>query len=57
MKSVVENFREKYRAKDAQKYYSKFDVAVLVTTGRLKFITSTSLERHDGRFFRILEMG
>jgi hypothetical protein len=29
-KSVVEQFREKHRAKDVKKYYSKFDVAVLV---------------------------
>jgi hypothetical protein len=28
--SVVENFRKKYGAKDVKKYYSKFDVAVLV---------------------------
>ena len=28
--SVVERFREKYGAKDVKKYYSKFDVAVLV---------------------------
>jgi deazaflavin-dependent oxidoreductase (nitroreductase family) len=28
--SVVEKFREKYGAKDVQKYYSKFDVAVSV---------------------------
>jgi hypothetical protein len=27
--SVVENFRHKYGARDVQKYYSKFDVAVL----------------------------
>ncbi len=27
---VVEKFREKYGAKDVKKYYSKFDVAVLV---------------------------
>lgn len=29
VESVVEKFREKYGAKDVQKYYSKFDVAVL----------------------------
>ena len=29
-KSVVEKFREKYGAKDVKKYYSKFDVAVIV---------------------------
>jgi hypothetical protein len=28
--SIVEKFREKYGAKDGKKYYSKFDVAVLV---------------------------
>lgn len=28
--SVVERFRDKYGAKDVRKYYSKFDVAVLV---------------------------
>jgi hypothetical protein len=30
VKSVVEKFREKYGAKDVKKYYSKFDVAVIV---------------------------
>jgi len=30
VKSVVEKFREKYGAKDVKRYYSKFDVAVLV---------------------------
>jgi hypothetical protein len=30
VKSVVEKFREKYGAKDVKKYYSKFDVGVLV---------------------------
>ena len=30
VKSVAEKFREKYGAADVKKYYSKFDVAVLV---------------------------
>lgn len=30
VKSVVEKFREKYGAGDVKKYYSKFDVAVVV---------------------------
>jgi hypothetical protein len=30
VKSVVEKFREKYGAKDVKKYYSKFDVAILI---------------------------
>ncbi len=30
--SVVERFREKYGAGDVKKYYSKFDVAVLIET-------------------------
>jgi deazaflavin-dependent oxidoreductase (nitroreductase family) len=30
--SVVERFRSKYGANDVKKYYSKFDVAVLVET-------------------------
>jgi deazaflavin-dependent oxidoreductase (nitroreductase family) len=30
VQSVIEKFREKYGAKDVKKYYSKFDVAVLV---------------------------
>jgi deazaflavin-dependent oxidoreductase (nitroreductase family) len=30
VKSVIEKFREKYGAGDVRKYYSKFDVAVLV---------------------------
>jgi len=32
--SVIEKFREKYGAKDVKKYYSKFDVAVLLETMR-----------------------
>lgn len=31
--AVVEQFREKYGAKDVKKYYSKFDVAVLLKLG------------------------
>jgi hypothetical protein len=31
--SVVEKFRDKYGAKDVKKYYSKFDVAVVVGVG------------------------
>jgi len=30
VKSVVEKFREKYGARDVKKYYSKFDVAVVL---------------------------
>ena len=30
VKSVIEKFREKYGAGDVKKYYSKFDVAVVV---------------------------
>jgi hypothetical protein len=30
VKSVVEKFPAKYGAKDVKKYYSKFDVAVVV---------------------------
>jgi hypothetical protein len=30
VKSVIETFREKYGARDVKKYYSKFDVAVVV---------------------------
>jgi hypothetical protein len=30
VRSVIEKFREKYGAKDVRKYYSRFDVAVLV---------------------------
>jgi len=30
VKSVVEKFREKYGAGDVKKYYSKFDVAIVV---------------------------
>jgi len=33
VKSVIEKFREKYGAVDVKKYYSKFDVAVLVEMG------------------------
>ena len=33
VKSVIEKFREKYGTKDVQKYYSKFDVAVVVEMG------------------------
>ena len=34
VKSVIEKFREKYGAGDVKKYYSKFDVAVLLETMR-----------------------
>ena len=34
VKSVIEKFREKYGAKDVKKYYSKFDVAVVVELTR-----------------------
>jgi deazaflavin-dependent oxidoreductase (nitroreductase family) len=30
VKSLVEKFREKYGAKNVKKYYSKFDVAILI---------------------------
>jgi len=30
VRSVIEKFQEKYGAKDVKKYYSKFDVAVVV---------------------------
>jgi hypothetical protein len=30
VKSIVETFREKYGAQDVKKYYSKFDVAVVI---------------------------
>jgi len=33
VKSVVEKFRDKYGANDVKKYYSKFDVAVVVQMG------------------------
>jgi deazaflavin-dependent oxidoreductase (nitroreductase family) len=33
VKLVVQNFREKYGAKDVRKYYSKFDVAVVLELG------------------------
>jgi hypothetical protein len=33
VKSVIEKFREKYGVADVKKYYSKFDVAVLVELG------------------------
>ena len=33
VKPVTKKFREKYGAKDVKKYYSKFDVAVLVGLG------------------------
>jgi hypothetical protein len=32
VKSVVEKFREKYRAKDVKRYYSRFDTAVAVVS-------------------------
>ena len=34
VKSVIEKFREKYGAEDVKKYYSKFDVAVMIEMGR-----------------------
>jgi len=41
VKSVVEKLREKYGARDVKKYYSKFDVAVLVETGLNGLYAST----------------
>jgi hypothetical protein len=32
---VIGKFREKYGAKDVKKYYSKFDVAVVIELGLL----------------------
>jgi hypothetical protein len=40
VKSVVEKFREKYGAKDVKKYYSKFDVAVVVELPELETCAS-----------------
>jgi deazaflavin-dependent oxidoreductase (nitroreductase family) len=40
VKSVVEKFREKYRAKDVKKYYSKFDVAVVVELDGLELTSA-----------------
>jgi deazaflavin-dependent oxidoreductase (nitroreductase family) len=37
VKSVVEKFREKYGAKDVKKYYSKFDVAVVLERANSQF--------------------
>ena len=39
VKSVIEKFREKYGAKDEKKYYSKFDVALVVELVRSTFRT------------------
>jgi hypothetical protein len=33
VKSVIDKFREKYGAKDVKKYYSKFDVTVVIEIG------------------------
>ena len=33
VKSVIDKFREKYGTEDVKKYYSKFDVAVVVELG------------------------
>jgi len=33
VKSVVEKFREKYGTSDVKKYYSKFDVAIVIELG------------------------
>ena len=33
VKSVIEKFRKKYGAKDVKKYYSKFEVAVVIELG------------------------
>ena len=30
VKAVIEKFRERYGARDVKKYYSKFDVALLI---------------------------
>jgi len=33
VKSIIEKFRHKYGASDVKKYYSKFDVAVVIEMG------------------------
>ena len=43
VKSVTEKFREKYGAKDVKKYYSKFDVAVVVELVRTDILPSIDL--------------
>ena len=40
--SVIEKFREKYGAADMKKYYSKFDVAVVVETGAINGLLEPS---------------
>jgi chromatin remodeling complex protein RSC6 len=48
VKSVVEKFREKYGAKDVKKYYSKFDVAVVVASQfRKSAIEATDIIAND----------
>jgi deazaflavin-dependent oxidoreductase (nitroreductase family) len=42
--SVLEKFREKYGARDVKKYYSKFDVAVVVN-----FVDSVAESKAGGR--------
>jgi len=38
LRSVIEKFREKYGAGDVKKYYSKFDVAVVVESVESKLL-------------------
>ena len=45
VKSVIEKFREKYGAKDVKKYYSKFDVAVLVWCSQLSLEQNRAIDR------------
>ena len=40
VRSVIEKFREKYGVKDVKKYYSKFDVAVMVELAQSTFFRS-----------------
>jgi deazaflavin-dependent oxidoreductase (nitroreductase family) len=43
VKSVIEKFREKYGVGDVKKYYSKFDVAVVVELASTSKATSVRL--------------
>ena len=49
VQSVIEKFREKYGAKDVKKYYSKFDVAVVVELSCIILIQAAQCATQDVR--------
>ncbi len=46
--AIVDKFREKYGKPDIKKYYSKFDVAVVVNRSKGETLSADDREENDG---------